>query len=261
MPAAATQAQAKTRTATYVYGIIPADVEVEQGTTGVGDPPGEVRAVRQGDIAALVSDVELDRPLGRPEDLVTHEELLDASAADVPVLPLRFGAVVTDDDAVARELLEPHHDEFAQALQGLDGRAEFIVKGRYDESAIMREVLSENDEAASLHEQIKGTSEDATRDARIRLGEIISDAIGAKREHDTRVVGDALADHVEASVIREPTHELDAVSAAFLAETGKAGDLEQALQGLARDWDGRVELRLMGPLAPYDFVAARAPGQ
>jgi gas vesicle protein GvpL/GvpF len=261
MPADATQARTETQTATYVYGIIPADVEVEQGTTGVGDPPGEVRAVRQGDIAALVSDVELDRPLGRPEDLVTHEELLDASAADVPVLPLRFGAVVTDDDAVARELLEPHHDEFAQALQDLDGRAEFIVRGRYDESAILREVLSENDEAAGLYEQIKGTSEDATRDVRIRLGEIISEAVGAKRELDTRAVGEALADHVEASVVREPTHELDAVFTAFLADTGKAGDLEQALGRLARDWDGRVELRLMGPMAAYDFVGAPAPGE
>lgn len=261
MPADATEDRTKTRTATYVYGIVPADVEVEQGTTGVGDPPGEVRAVRHGDVAALVSDVEMDRPLGRPDDLVTHEELLDASAADVPVLPLRFGAVVTDDDAVASELLEPHHDEFARALQDLDGRAEFIVRGRYDESAILGEVLSENDEAASLHEQIKGTSEDATRDARIRLGEIISEAIGAKREQDTRAVGDALADHVEASVVREPTHELDAVFTAFLAETEKEEDLEQALQRLARDWDGRVELRLMGPLAPYDFVGAPAPGE
>jgi len=261
MPADATQDRTETQTATYIYGIIPGDVEIEQGTIGVGDPAGEVRVVRHGEVAALVSDVELDRPLGRPDDLVAHEELLDASAADVPVLPLRFGAVVTDDDAVASELLEAHHDEFEQALRDLDGRAQFIVKGRYDESAILREVLSENDEAAQLYEQIKGTSEDATRDARIRLGEIVSDAIGAKREQDTQAVGDALADHVEASVVREPTHELDAVFTAFLAETGKAGDLEQALGRLARDWDGRVELRLMGPMAAYDFVGAPAPGE
>ena len=37
--------------------------------------------------------------------------------------------------------------------------------------------------------------------------------------------------------------------------------ISSALQGLARDWDGRVELRLMGPLAPYDFVGAPAPGE
>ena len=103
------------RTGVYVYGILPGDIEVESGAAGVGDPPGEVRAVRYRDLTALVSDVDLDRPLGRAEDLFTHEELLDASAADVPVLPLRFGAVLTSDDAVSEELLGPHYDEFSAA--------------------------------------------------------------------------------------------------------------------------------------------------
>ena len=87
-------------TGVYVYGILPGDIEIEPGAPGVGDPPGEVRAVRYRELTALVSDVNLDRPLGRAEDLFTHEELLDASAADVPVLPLRFGAVLASDNAV-----------------------------------------------------------------------------------------------------------------------------------------------------------------
>src|ERR1700743_2158075 len=45
----------------------------------------EVRAVRCRDLTALVSDVDRDRPLGRAEDLFTHEELLDSSAAAMPV--------------------------------------------------------------------------------------------------------------------------------------------------------------------------------
>jgi len=65
------------RTAVYVYGILPGDIEVESGAEGVGDPPGEIRVVRHRDLAALVSDVDLDRPLGRAEDLFAHEELLD----------------------------------------------------------------------------------------------------------------------------------------------------------------------------------------
>ena len=58
------------QTGVYVYGILPGDVEVEPGAAGVGDPPGEVRVVRHEDLAALVSDVDLSGPLGRPEDLV-----------------------------------------------------------------------------------------------------------------------------------------------------------------------------------------------
>jgi gas vesicle protein GvpL/GvpF len=253
-------AQAEDRqTAVYVYGILPGDVEVEPGASGVGDPPGEIRVVRHRDLAALVSDIDPDLPLGRPEDLVAHEELLDASAADVPVLPLRFGAVVINDDAVTGELLGPHHDEFAAALRQLEGHAEYVVKGRYAEDALLREVLSEDPRAARLGDQIRGADPDATRELRIQLGEIISNAVEVKRQQDTRTLGEALDGIAAASVVRPPTHELDAVHTALLVESSAAQDLEQAVQRLADEWDGRVELRLIGPMAAYDFMGTAGP--
>jgi hypothetical protein len=247
------------RTGVYVYGILPGDIEIESGVSGVGDPPGEIRAVRYRDLTALVSDVDMDRPLGRAEDLFAHEELLDSSAADVPVLPLRFGAVLASDDAVADELLGPHHDEFAAALRQLDGHAEYVVKGRYVEHTVLSGILAENREAAQLGEQIKDADPDATRDQRIELGQIVAAAIEASREADTRALGDAVSGHVTASVVRPPTHELDAVYAAFLVETGKAEALRQAVEQLAEEWRDRINLRLIGPLAAYDFVGNSAP--
>jgi HAMP domain-containing protein len=247
------------RTGVYVYGILPGDIEVEPGAPGVGDPPGEVRAIRYRDLTALVSDVNLDRPLGRAEDLFTHEELLDSSAAEVAVLPLRFGAVLTSDDAVAEELLGPHYEEFSSALEQLEGHTEYVVKGRYVEQAVLREVLAANPAAAELGQQISGGDPDATRDQRIQLGEIVSNAIEALREADTRALGDAIADYVTASVLRAPTHELDAVYAAFLVETGKVEALQQAVGQLAEEWGDRIDLKLVGPLAAYDFVGNSAP--
>jgi hypothetical protein len=247
------------RTGVYVYGILPGDIEVEPGAAGVGDPPGEVRVIRYRDLAALVSDVDLDRPLGRAQDLFTHEELLDSSSADMPVLPLRFGAVLASDDAVAEELLGPHYEEFAAALQQLDGHAEYVVKGRYVEQTVLGEVLAENPEAARLADQIRGADPDATRDQRIQLGEIMNNAVEARRQADTRALGDAVAEHVADSVVRPPTHELDAVYAAFLVETDKAETLRKAVDRLAAEWQDRMDLRLIGPLAAYDFVGSNAP--
>lgn len=254
----ATEAQ-DMQTVVYVYGILPGDVEVEPGTAGVGDPPSEVRVVRHRDLAALVSDIDPDQPLGRPEDLVAHEELLDSSAGDVPVLPLRFGAVVADDDAVAEELLGAHYDEFSAALQQLEGYAEYVVRGRYVEDTVLREILAEDPEAARLGDQIKGADPDVTREARMQLGEVISNAVEAKRRQDTQALGDAVDGHVAASVVRPPTHELDAVYTALLVESSAVENVEQAVQRLAEDWDGRVELRLIGPIAAYDFTGTSSP--
>lgn len=245
--------------AIYVYGILPGDVELSSEMTGVGDPPGQVRVVRSDGLAALVSEVEVTAQLGSPDDLTAHKEILDASATAVPVLPLRFGAVMDSEDAVAEELLEDNRDEFTAALGELDGRAQYVVKGRYVEEAILDEVLSENRQAARLRNKLRDADPDATRDTRIKLGEIVNEAVTAKRQKDTRVLGDAMEGHSVASIVREPTHELDAVHVAFLVDTDKEDDVTQVIEGLAQDWEGRVDVRLLGPMAAYDFVGATLP--
>ncbi|MGN5237557.1 MULTISPECIES: GvpL/GvpF family gas vesicle protein [unclassified Rhodococcus (in: high G+C Gram-positive bacteria)] len=241
-------------TAFYVYGIVPADVEPEGHATGVGDPPSEVSVVRSAKVAALVSEIPTDRALGTPDDLKAHAALLDGTVAVAPVLPLRFGAVLTDRDAVTRELLEGNAEELASALDQLEGLAQFVIKGRYSEKAILQEILDENPEAAQLREQIRGQPEDATREARMSLGEIINGAIESKRAEDTRRTVEAL-DSLEPMVNeRQPDHEQTAVHIAVLVELGKQEDLEQALADLAREWEGRVDTTLLGPMAAYDFV-------
>ncbi|MCK2221322.1 GvpL/GvpF family gas vesicle protein [Actinomadura sp. ATCC 31491] len=242
----------------YVYGIVPADTQVPPDQRGLGDPAGKVTLVRHGQIAALVSEVAVDQPLGQPGDFLAHERLLDAVSGKTSVLPFRFGSVLTNAEAVVEELLKPHHDDFANALNELKGYAEYIVKGRYVEETLMGEILSENPEAATLREAIRGTSEDATRNERIRLGEIIAGTIEAKRDLDTRLLLDAVTGCYAQAAIREPTHEQDAVNVALLMRTSDQEALEQKLGDFAKRWSGRVDVRLLGPLAPYDFVVAQA---
>jgi hypothetical protein len=242
------------RTNLYVYGIVPADVQVAEGVKGVGDPPGSVTVIREGDIAALVGPVSPRGKLGTPDDLKAYSELLDATAAEVPVLPIKFGAVLQDEASVRDELLAAHHDEFRAALDQLEGKAEYIIRGRYDEKAVLREVLDENEQAQQLRERIRGVPEDASRQDRMALGELIGNAIAAKRDEDTGKVVDALNEITDQLTVREPTHDNDAVHVACLAETGRQSDIEAAVSQLADEWQGRVELRLLGPLAAYDFV-------
>ena len=156
------------------------------------------------------------------------------------MLPLRFGTVMATRDAVAGELLAVYQEAFAAALKQAEGRAQIP-------------------EAARLAEQIRGKDPNATRHGRIRLGSVISNAIMAKRNADTRALAEIMAPHCVATVVREPTHELDAVHLALLAEITRQADLEQVLSDLASNWEGRVEMRLLGPQAPYDFTPNPLP--
>jgi hypothetical protein len=142
-------------------------------------------------------------------------------------------------------------------LAELGGRAEYLVKGRYVESATLNEILSEDQRAAELREHMPGKNRDVIRDLRIRLGELISKEIAAGREEDTRLLLSRSGGDAPASGERDPRHEVDPVSVAFLVDDDEAGELERAVREVAEGWPGRVELGIRGPMAPWDFVSVR----
>jgi hypothetical protein len=59
---------------------------------------------------------------------------------------------------------------------------------------------------------------------------------------------------VTASAVRREPGPAGALDAALLVDTARSQELEDLLELLAREADGRMQLSLVGPLAPYDFV-------
>ncbi|MFC5753076.1 GvpL/GvpF family gas vesicle protein [Actinomadura rugatobispora] len=238
--------------AVYVYAIVPGDTEVPEGLSGT-DGAG-LSLVRHGDLAAVVSEVVTGRPFGAREDLLAHERVVETLAGETTVLPLRFGAVVRSADAVTDELVAPHHDWFANVLADFAGRAEFIVVGTYVQDAVLREVLMEDPEAMRLRESVRRKPEDAGYYERVRLGELIVQGLEAKRQADGAALVEAIAPHAVAVTPRRPAGDEAAADVAFLVAEAERERFEQAVDDLGRRWAGRVRLRVIGPLAPYDFV-------
>ncbi|MFI0817642.1 GvpL/GvpF family gas vesicle protein [Streptomyces sp. NPDC021098] len=244
--------------ACYVYGVVTDDRsdDAVRDLVAVGDPDAKVTLVRHGGQAAVVSEVPLDEPLGTPEDLRAHARVLDSLAAkSSPVLPFRFGTVVRDTAAVTDELLAEGHDDFALALDRLRGRSQFTLRARYVQDAVLREVLTEQPEAVRLREELQGLPEEAGYEQRIQLGQLVMDAIAAKRAVDALEVDRRLCPHALGSMSTEPSSAEGLVNASFLVEDEQRTAFEQAAEELAKHWNGRVRIRLLGPLAPYDFVA------
>ncbi|MBC6457360.1 GvpL/GvpF family gas vesicle protein [Actinomadura sp. HBU206391] len=242
----------ETGAACYVYGIVPVDTELPEGLTGTDG--SEVSLVRHGDLAAAVSEITPEGPLGTRDDLLAHERVVEALAAETTMLPLRFGAVVTSTDAVVDEMLAPHHDWFADVMADLAGRMEFTVFGTYEQDTVLREVLEEEPEVRDLRERLRDLPEDAGYYERVRLGELVVQAIEAKREVDNTALAESLAPYAVAVAPRVAAGEDTAADAAFLVDDRGRSRFEKAVDDLGRQWAGRVRLRLLGPLAPYDFV-------
>lgn len=238
---------------TYVYGLIHADAPIPDGLSGLG-PAGRVTAIAHGEVAALVSDVPADRPLGTRDDLIAHESVVDSVARTTTVLPMRFPAVV-EEHAVVDELLEPNHDRFVEALHELDEHVQYTLRARYERDVALREILEERGDIRDLRQRMQELPEDASYQIRIQLGELVVKELERRREDDAAGLVDRLAPLAARQVAQQPSAPDEVLHVAFLVGRGRQEEFENAVEQLGADVHERVRMRLLGPIAPYDFVS------
>ena len=246
-------ARASAQRAKYVYGVIRTSGRSKPKVKGIdGRPLAVVKS--NGSLGALVSDVP-EGPLeaGRDE-LLTHSRVLEKALEQGTVLPMRFGVIMPDESTVRDQLLEAHRPELEEQLDQMEDKVELNLKGLYDEASVLREVLAENPEAAQLRELVQSKPEDAAYFDRIRLGELIAEALTAKREADEQWILDRLAPHAVAVEPGNLVHEHMMVNASFLVERKRLPKFDEALEKIAAEQHPRISFKLTGPLPPHSFV-------
>lgn len=235
---------------TYVYGITRGShPALPEKTDGVGDPPGAVRVLTEGKLAALVSDAPEElRPKRR--DLLAHQTILAEAGAGGCVLPMRFGNVAPDDDAVLSVLSE-RAGHYAERLRALDGRAEYNVKANHDEQAVLHVVMAEDADLRALAEANRQAG-GGSHDDKLRLGERVVAAVQAREGVDAAALQQALEPTAAAVATgAESTGWITNLS--FLVDTATADEFLGAVERF-REQNPHVQLRVNGPLPPYSFV-------
>ncbi|MFJ5532732.1 GvpL/GvpF family gas vesicle protein [Streptomyces sp. NPDC093261] len=235
---------------TYVYGIAAAShPSLPTGMGGVGDPARPVRVLTRGELAAIVSDApEGLRPKRR--DLLAHQSVLNEAAAGGSVLPMRFGSVAADDDAVS-DVLAERVEHYLERLDALAGRIEYNIKASHDQEAVLHRVMSENPDIRALAEANR-KSGGGSYDDRLRLGEMVAAAVQAREGEDATQVQRSLEPVAEAvSVGPESTGWL--VNVSFLVGRDASAAFLNAVEEV-RKAHPHLDVRVNGPLPPYSFV-------
>lgn len=245
-------AKPKKSTPKYVYGVVRAEGGAGPELEGMHGEP--VSRVSSEGVAALTSDVPEEFLEAGREELLTHSRVLEQALESGTVLPMRFGVVLPDEQAVRDELLAPHSEELEAQLREMDGKVEINLKVLHDEETILREVLAEIPEAAELRRSIQGKPEEATYFERIRLGELIAQGLDDKREQTGPAIVDRLSEHAVAVQVGDPAHERMALNASFLVERKSLERFDEAVEELGEEQGGRIRLRYTGPLPPHSFV-------
>ena len=238
---------------TWIYGVIPAGARLEELERRRDRLPSDIRVVELGELATIVGDAPGEDAKAIRDQALAHARVLEAAVVDAPVLPFRFGSVLANGD-VASELLEARYDDLVQLLERVKDHVQLILKASYREEAVLREIVEAEPEIARLREQTRAIDEILSRDARMRLGELISIALEQIRQRDATAILQRLSRFAVASAVEPLEAEYMALNAPFLVEREHVKEFEDAAGALADEQAERMQLTLLGPMPTYNFI-------
>jgi len=241
----------------WVFGVVPVDAELNE-LEDRDDLP-DVWLVESGELAAIVGDAPEDDPKATRNQALGHARVLEAAVRDAPVVPMRFGVMCPSDDEVSSGILTDRHDQLAELMGRLEGQVQLMLKVYYEEQVVLREILEKEPEVAELRETTRQGSEEANRDQRVRLGELISNAIEQRRERDSADILEQLRDVVLSAQSEPPEKELMVLNAPLLVARDGVEQLEEAVEEVARERGERMQFKLLGPMPAYHFVDTEEP--
>ena len=235
----------------YVYGVSPKTGRELPSVHGVEG--GELHGVEHDGLLALTS--RLRRPRLAARDLRAHWRVLEQAFEKATVLPVRFGTVMESEDDVRERLLEPNAEQLSALLEQMNGLVQLNVKGRYDEDALLRQIVQQTPAIAQLRERIAGRPAEAAPAEQFRLGQMVEGAVAAHRDRDTALALEALQPSALSVRAEEVAHPA-AFDLAFLVERSGEGGFNEAVHRLREQLAPRIELRYVGPLPPFSFAQA-----
>jgi gas vesicle protein GvpL/GvpF len=234
----------------YFYGVVPAGTDVAglEGLDGV-----EVEAVEHAGMAAVVSRLPLDRPPGRSAELVAHARVVDTLASATSVVPAQFGLVVDHDLLEVAGILDRNAARFGELLARLEGSVQLNLRATYQADQVLAELVQQDPLVSQLRRRTRHLPAGTAHPDLVRLGEAVSRGLRHKRLEDSQIVLDTVVPSVAEHRIR-PGSDYDVIDAALLVDRDRVPALEARLEALAEAVHERFRMRLVGPVAPYDFV-------
>jgi hypothetical protein len=224
---------------------------------------GQLRAITESGLAALVSDVPAEsydqeaidesvRDEGWLTPRATTHQTVNAAAhaALDAVLPVPFATIFTTEDRV-REMLRTRAEELRAKLVSVRGQSEWVV-GLYRDAAQASEHLSQVSDAVAnkAHDTGPGRryleQKGAETSRRAELGGLDQAAAGSANEMLARVSRHSF----EEPVVQEAGDLVARTT--YLVRREDEHRLEDAIRRFNADWQSRgYELRAVGPWPPY----------
>ncbi len=248
---------------------MPAAFDVTGLPRGIAD--STVRAVADGDIAAIVSSIAADeydadtieRLAGDPAWLapraLRHDSVVNAVSDRSPVVPLPMWVLFGNDGAV-RAMLRVRQTELLAALDAVTGAREYGVRIVVDARALENAARELDTELREVERSMTTASPGQAYLLKRKLAERSKGAVRsvaaqiAHSSHERLAAMARAATTRQLNVIEAPGVILDA---SYLVENERYDDFRRELTDLVATYGaGGCKFDFTGPWPPYHFVSA-----
>jgi len=236
----------------YIYGIIQEPEPRRFSFLGVGD--AEVYTINHRELAAVVSDTALEEIDPTRKDVRAHTVVQDELLKNCILLPMGFGMIAGSKDDVLK-LLEKNYQGLSRELVRLAGKVEVELKVFWDQEAMIKELQGGSEELTRLKVKINGASSpiEAQR-LLVEAGKLVERiALDWKARYADRVYTVLKGLSIDAR-LNNPLGVKNVLNASFLIEKTKESDFQKEVYKLDSQYQGKVNFKYVGPLAPYNFV-------
>ena len=242
----------------HIYAVIPKGEKVVFDVAGIDSSHDEVYSVPHGDISAVVSaspPVDYCR-LRRDEAihyLVAHQRVVEEVMRFFPVLPVKFGTTLPGTTGVyhflaqGEELLRNAMDKFAGLIQ-------MEVVALWKLSEVLKEIAREKS-IVQLKAKVLAQGSESSMDDRIAIGRMVQESLERRRFILREKLITPLRKAARDLVVNPIMNDDMVANLAFLVDKVGQDILEQHLEALDKEFEGRLHLRCVGPLPPYSFAS------
>jgi DNA-binding MarR family transcriptional regulator len=261
----------------YIYCIMRESAVINTELKGI-DGAGSLFFVQYRDLAAVVSEVELDRfkphaaGAGKEADMDwieekarAHERIVEQLMKENDLLPAKFCSIVNSEEDLKAFLADNYH-EYARAFQRLKGREEWSVKAYLDFEKLKRHIADNTPEIKERMEMLSFMSDTGTYLIKRKIEGLINERADSRFNamilhiaRALRAVSECEALSRPESAKRRQAENPVVFKASYLVEKTGLHIFNQQLNELSDELEPEgVTFEISGPWPPYTFVKDEA---
>ncbi len=213
----------------------------------------QVYAIDHGGLRAVVSDTLSPRVRPERRNITAHQAVLNSLMEQETVLPMRFGVIARNAEAV-KKLLEANHKSIKEHFERLKGRVEMGLRVSWDTSNIYEYFVATHPVLRETRDEVWSKSTNIQRDQKVELGRLYESLRTAARKDCAEKVKEVLLNYCDDIVENPVKREKDVMNLACLVERKHMDEFAKGVFQASKLFDNVYLFDYTGPWAPHNFV-------